>query len=134
MRASRRIGVLLALAGAAIAGYLTVVHYRHASPMCLAGGHGCATVAKSRYSILLGLPVPLWGLAAYLCLVVCHLRTGLTAATAAVAITLIGVGISGYLTYLELAVIHAICQWCVASAVVMTTSAVVALRRYLAEA
>jgi uncharacterized membrane protein len=33
---------------------------------------------------------------------------------------LVGFGFSVYLTYLELFVIDAICQWCVASAVVMT--------------
>ncbi len=35
------------------------------------------------------------------------------------AIALIGAGFSLYLTYLELFVIDAICQWCVASAVIM---------------
>jgi uncharacterized membrane protein len=32
----------------------------------------------------------------------------------------VGFGFSAYLTYLELFVIDAICQWCVASAVLMT--------------
>ena len=35
---------------------------------------------------------------------------------------MIGFGFSLYLTYLELFVIDAICQWCVASAVLMTLS------------
>ena len=35
---------------------------------------------------------------------------------------LIGFGFSAYLTYLELFVINAICQWCVASAVLMARS------------
>ena len=36
------------------------------------------------------------------------------------AVALIGFGYSLYLTYLELFTIDAICQWCVASAVLMT--------------
>ena len=35
-------------------------------------------------------------------------------------LALVGFGFSAYLTYLELFVIDAICQWCVASAVLMT--------------
>jgi uncharacterized membrane protein len=36
------------------------------------------------------------------------------------SVALVGFGFSAYLTYLELFVIDAICQWCVASAVLMT--------------
>jgi uncharacterized membrane protein len=35
-------------------------------------------------------------------------------------LALVGFGFSAYLTYLELFVVKAICQWCVASAVLMT--------------
>jgi uncharacterized membrane protein len=38
-----------------------------------------------------------------------------------------GVLFSGWLTYLELFVIHAICRWCVASAVIMTAIWLVSL-------
>jgi uncharacterized membrane protein len=38
-----------------------------------------------------------------------------------------GVGFSGYLTYLEIYVIEALCAWCVASAIVITLLAVVGL-------
>jgi hypothetical protein len=44
----------------------------------------------------------------------------------------VGAGFSAYLTYLELAVIDAICQWCVASAIVMTAIAAVSAIRYVA--
>ena len=46
-------------------------------------------------------------------------------------LTLIGFGFSVYLTYLELFVIDAICQWCVASAVLMTALLVTATIRLL---
>ena len=47
---------------------------------------------------------------------------------------LIGFGFSLYLTYLELFVIDAICQWCVASAVLMALSLAVAATRAFAYA
>ena len=45
---------------------------------------------------------------------------------------LVGFGFSAYLTYLELFVIDAICQWCVASAVMMALSLAVAAARAFA--
>jgi uncharacterized membrane protein len=39
----------------------------------------------------------------------------------------LGVAVSAALTYLELFVIHAICQWCVISAVIVTVSFLIAL-------
>ena len=44
---------------------------------------------------------------------------------------LIGCGFSIYLTYRELFTIHAICQWCVASAVLMTLLAIACTMRLL---
>jgi uncharacterized membrane protein len=52
--------------------------------------------------------------------------------TVAIAVTaLAGAGFSLYLTYLELWVIDAICQWCVASAVLMVLLAVLMTVRLL---
>ena len=45
---------------------------------------------------------------------------------------LVGFGFSAYLTYLELFVIDAICQWCVASAILMALSLAVAATRAFA--
>ena len=50
---------------------------------------------------------------------------------ALVAFTALGFGVSLYLTYLELFVIHAICQWCVGSAVLMTGLVAIAVPRFL---
>ena len=48
-----------------------------------------------------------------------------------VLLALIGFGLSAYLTYLELFTIHAVCQWCVASAALMTCLAVLSIVRLL---
>jgi uncharacterized membrane protein len=48
------------------------------------------------------------------------------------AMTLGGFGFSAYLTYRELFSIHAICEWCVSSAGIMTVLMILAVWRFLA--
>ncbi len=114
----RRIAAALALVGVAISGYLTWVHYADVEPLCT-GISDCVRVQGSEYAELAGVPVAVIGLAGYLAVLGSLAVPGEQGRLLGVFLTLVGVGFSGYLTYLELAVIHAICQWCVASAVVM---------------
>lgn len=114
--------LLLAIAGIAVAGYLTVVHFRPALLTCTIGG--CHTVQTSRYAEVAGVPVAVLGLAMYLVLAGLaairllrpHLAETLT--IIGFAVVFAGAIYAAYLTYVEVAVIHAICQWCVLSAVV----------------
>ena len=109
------------LVGLGIAGYLTVVHYTGAAPVC-ALSHGCETVQKSRYSGLLG----------YLAILAALARDGERERTLAAFLSLGGFGFSAWLTYTELAKLHAICPWCVASAVCMTLLAGFSAARLMA--
>jgi uncharacterized membrane protein len=118
----------LSVVGAAIAGYLTWVHYAELQPFCVGGGGACERVQSSPYAKLAGLPVAVLGLAGYLA-VLGSLALPDRSVTAFLA--LVGAGFSVYLTYVELAVVHAVCQWCVASAVVMTAVAVASIARLL---
>jgi uncharacterized membrane protein len=45
--------------------------------------------------------------------------------------TLVGFGFSAYLTYRELFTIHAVCEWCASSAVIMTILTGLATWRFL---
>lgn len=60
------------------------------------------------------------GIVGYVSLLFCALLRGDGARMTGFGLALIGLGYSVYLTYLELFVIDAICQWCLTSAVVMT--------------
>jgi uncharacterized membrane protein len=122
---------VLAVVGIAISGYLTYVHYRGLHPLCLAGVGGCERVQTSHYAKLAGVPVALIGLIGYVAILASLLVRGETARLATVGLTVVGLGFSAYLTYREVATINAICQWCVASAVVMTLLAVLAVARFL---
>jgi uncharacterized membrane protein len=106
--------------GVCVAGYLTYVHYAGLEPVCAGGGHGCERVQSSSYAKLGGIPVAVLGLGGYLAIAAALLAPGERARLAAAALAVSGFGFSAYLTYLELFVIDAICQWCVASAVLLT--------------
>ncbi len=75
---------------------------------------------SSRYAKLAGVPVATLGLVGYLGILGSFLIKGELGRMAAFAIALIGFMFSLYLTYRELFTIHAICEWCVSSAVLMT--------------
>ena len=117
--------------GICVAGYLTYVHYAGLEPFCAGGGHGCERVQSSSYAKLGGIPVAVLGLGGYLAIATALLAPGERARLAAAALAVVGAGFSGYLTYLELFVIDAICQWCVASAVLLTLLAVLTAWRFV---
>jgi uncharacterized membrane protein len=120
--------VLLALAvlGALISAYLTWTHYAGLTPICTGSGEGCQTVQSSRYASVLGIPVALLGLIAYGGLILSAVLWRETGIYLGVLISLVGTLFSAYLTYLEIFVIGALCQWCLASAAIMVAALVCA--------
>jgi uncharacterized membrane protein len=120
----------LAIAGLAIAAYLTWVHYAGVKPIC-SGISDCERVQTSSYAKLAGLPVALIGLAGYAAILASLSVRGEAGRVATAFLAFVGLGFTGYLTWAELFRIQAICQWCVASAVVMTLIAVLAIVRAL---
>jgi uncharacterized membrane protein len=116
--AIRTILFVLAVLGFLISAYLTWTHFAGLAPICTGGGKGCETVQSSRYAVILGIPVALLGLVSYGGLIVSAALWGEVGIYLGFLISLIGTLFSSYLTYLELFVIGALCQWCVASAVI----------------
>ncbi len=123
----------LALAGIFISTYLTLYKLGLIGELnCSIGS--CETVNTSRWSIFLGLPVAAWGLLFYLDVFGVAVLGTLprwenqpVISIVLVAQTALGVLFSAWLTYLELAVIHAICIWCVASAIIVLIILVVSI-------
>jgi len=109
---------VLAILGAGIAGYLTVAHVTHTPVACVRSG-GCETVQHSAYSELWGIPVAAIGLAGYLLIAVSSRRRTDPARVAGAAAALAGLVFAAYLVYVQVGVIHAVCQWCMASDVVV---------------
>jgi uncharacterized membrane protein len=129
---SLRIAMLVLTAvGLAVASYLTYIHYAGIKPVCSAGG-SCEKVQTSVYADLAGVPVALIGLIGYVVILASLLVPQTeTSRLATATFTSVGLGFSAYLTYRELFSIHAICEWCVSSAVIMTMLTVLAIWRSL---
>ena len=121
----------IALVGVGIATYLVYVHYAGIEPFCVAGGGGCEKVQTSDYADLVGIPVAVLGLAGYLAILASLFVPGDLGRMAGALLALSGFGFSVYLTYREIFTIEAICQWCVASAVLMTALAILTTVRLL---
>jgi uncharacterized membrane protein len=126
----RRTSEALGLAGVGIAGYLTYVHYAGLHPIC-GVSHGCETVQTSSYASLLGIPVALLGLITYALILLSLRMDGERALLGGYGLTVIAFAFSVYLTYREVFTIHAICSWCVSSAIVFTLLAIVQTVRVL---
>lgn len=115
-----RWAVVLSAVGMLLATYLTWVHYNSGALVCGLGD--CHTVQSSEYATIGPAPVAVLGLGMYA--IVCLANAaGLAQPRWATPLAMLAFGalLSGtlyavYLTWLEVAVIRAICQWCVASA------------------
>ena len=125
---------VLAFLGVADAVYLIIYKFTGNPNMCLGNG-GCHDVNFSPFSEIYGIPVSVFGLLAYLAVLgILFFEPRLKLANengplAIFGISLGGVAFTVYLTYLELYVIHAICPFCVASAVIITLIFILAIIR-----
>ena len=121
----RQVAAVLALAGLMLSAYLVLQRMGLLGAL-VCGTGSCETVQASRWSEFLGVPVAGWGVAGYLGLFAVAFagvqgrwaeQSGPTKLLA--LLSGIGVAFTLYLTYLELFVIHAVCRWCVGSAVII---------------
>jgi len=121
----RMTAALLSLAGFFDSLYLYLYKIGKIGTLACGTG-GCETVQLSPYSRFLGVEVALYGVVGYLLMLFISLaalqRPGddRRLPRLLTLISGVGVGFTVYLTYLEFAVIHAICRWCVGSAVIIT--------------
>ena len=119
----RAIGLLAAL-GSIDALYLTWIRVSDAKAACGSLGD-CEAVNTSIYSEIIGIPVAMLGLAMYVLIVVLvwleARRPELTewVQLAVFGLALVGLIFSGWLTYVEIEILQAICPYCVISAVLI---------------
>lgn len=118
----------LAVAGLAVASYLTYSRYAGTQLYCATGG--CETVQHSSYAVIAGIPVAVLGLLAYLAILGTAVARGPSAAAVGFGLAAAGVALSAYLLVAQLFLIHAICQYCVASDIIVTLLAVATWARF----
>jgi uncharacterized membrane protein len=129
-RRLRMAAIVLAIVGLGVATYLTYIHYKGINPACGLGAN-CIKVQTSEWSKLAGVPVAVLGLLGYVGILASLFVPGEAGLVAGALIALVGFGFSAYLTYRELFSIHAICEWCVTSAVIMTLLAIITTIRLM---
>jgi uncharacterized membrane protein len=133
--------IALSIVGLLDAAYLTYIKLLE-NGVCVVSS-GCEIVNTSQFADIAGIPIAAIGGGAYIAMLAVLLMEtrndffAINGPLILFGLTLIGVLYSAYLTYLELYVIHAICPFCVVSAVVLTIMfilSIVHLRTSLAEA
>src|SRR2546426_9046684 len=131
---SRQAIALLALVGLFVALYLWLHALGFGGAIKCGASGGCETVQTSPWAEFLGMPVAFYGVVGYLALLIVALA-GLRPAALSqrswnlllLGLATVGVVFTAYLTYVELFLIHAICRWCVGSAVIVTLIWIVSL-------
>jgi uncharacterized membrane protein len=120
-----RISVGLAGLGLIVSIYMTVFKLTENKSMCLGNG-GCSVVNNSIYSELYGVPVAVVGIGGYAAILATLLLQNRSTffrtngVMVAFGLTLAGFLFTTYLVYVELALIHALCPFCITSQVSMT--------------
>jgi uncharacterized membrane protein len=130
---------VMALLGLLLSVYLTLFKLGMIGPLSCGDGGSCERVQLGPWGSLLGIPVAAYGVAGYLAILVVAMAGVQRGAEAGpgidrwlVLLAAGGVAFTAYLKYLEFFRIHAVCRWCVVSAVLITAilvTAVVGLRK-----
>lgn len=122
---NRMLIAILSLLGLSVGLYMWAYAAGLTGPVLCSVGD-CEAVQNSQYSRISGIPVAFFGVLGYLAILVVALMglqprfQGSRVIPGALFLGgLVGVAFSAYLTYLEAYVIHAWCQWCVSSAIIM---------------
>lgn len=117
---------LLSLIGLGIAIYLAYVEVTQVEAVCGPIGQ-CNLVQSSSYARIMGIPIAVLGVLFYLTVIALWVVQPYVSrqwanllALGLIGLTLMGTIFSIYLTLLEIFVIHAICAWCISSAVIST--------------
>src|SRR5690349_11362399 len=113
---------LISLAGLFLGAYLTMYKFGIIGTLAC-NVSSCEQVQTSRWSVFLGLPVATWGLGFYAGMLALsfigvqeRFEDSRPLSLLMLGMTSVGFVFTGWLNYLEAFVIHAWCEWCIASA------------------
>jgi uncharacterized membrane protein len=131
-----RISVALVILGLAVSIYMTVYKVTSNNAMCLGSGD-CSTVNSSRYAEVNGIPVAVFGVIGYLAILVVHyfenrnrfFKQNSTLMIFGMALT--GFLFTVWLIYVEIALLKALCPFCVTSQIAMTIIFIIAVMRLI---
>jgi uncharacterized membrane protein len=121
--------LVLTLAGIADSSYALYQHYApaNASACDITETINCTAINQSQYSVLLGIPVAGLGVAGYLLMaallagIMMKMARQITVMRILLAVALGALAFSGWLTYVEIFILKALCPLCVTSLVLVVT-------------
>lgn len=129
-----RASLVLVIVGLLVSIYMTIYKVSGDDGMCLGSGD-CSIVNASRYSEVNNIPVALIGVLGYLAILAAHFfENRIPFFKQNGALMIFGMALTGFiftvwLVYVELALLKAICPFCVTSQVAMTLIFVLAVMR-----
>jgi uncharacterized membrane protein len=131
-----RASLALVVLGLLVSIYMTIYKIYHVESMCLGSGD-CSTVNASKYSEVNGIPVAVIGSIGYAAILAVHLlenrnrffKQNSTLMIFGMALT--GFIFTVWLIYVEIALIKALCPFCVTSQVAMTLIFIIAVMRLI---
>jgi len=121
----RQITIALAILGLLVSIYMTIYKITSNDNMCLGSGD-CSTVNASRYAEINGIPVALIGVLGYAAIIGIHWLERRNkffednGSMLLFGISLIGFLFTLWLVYVEIALIKALCPFCITSQITMT--------------
>lgn len=119
----------IAIAGIAVSGYLTITHLSSVPLVCTVNAViNCASVTHSAYSVLPGtsIPISVVGMAWFVVLAALALTSR---RRAQLFWTGVGVLVVIYLVYVEIVVLHQICEWCSVLHILILASLLITIRQ-----
>ncbi len=131
-----RASVALVVLGLLVSIYMTIYKVTSNDSMCLGSGD-CSTVNASRYSEVNGIPVAIIGVLGYLAILAIHyfenrnrfFKQNSTLMIFGMALT--GFIFTVWLIYVEIALLKALCPFCVTSQTAMTVIFIIAVMRLI---
>ena len=131
-----RASIALVVLGLLVSIYMTIYKVTSNDSMCLGSGD-CSTVNASKYSEVNGIPVAVFGMIGYLAILAVHyfenrnrfFKQNSTLMIFGMALT--GFIFTVWLIYVEVALLNAICPFCVTSQVAMTIIFMIAVTRLI---
>lgn len=130
---------IAAIIGLLDSAYLSYIKLANASIYCTPGLGHCDVVNASRWSLMWGIPIAVFGVVGYATILLL-VTFGNRSKTLApyVDLMLFGISLTGflfslYLTLIEIFVLKTICQWCVLSALMMTAIFILSITRLVVQ-
>ena len=127
--------VVVTVAGLVVSAYVWYKQVTVGPVLCI--GRGCAAVIRSRYGRMLAIPNGAWGtiyfgsLGVAAGLAATHPAWGISLGPLSLLASVVALVLHGYLTYLQIFVLRALCSWCLTSAALTLVLALLLIQGFV---